>query len=111
PLAGSAWVMRLVVASPVGVVLVDTYFHAGRPEARGHDASAYEQTAENRTFVDEVTALKEMGMGIGRTILCIIVALVAWGGTFGAAAFTAFIAAAVAAILSVLIARSTHRVV
>ncbi|HEY4522017.1 MAG TPA: hypothetical protein VJH91_00020 [Candidatus Paceibacterota bacterium] len=109
-LAGSAWVMRLVVASPVGVVLVDTYFLAGRPETRGHDASAYEQTAENRTFVDEVTALKEMGMGIGRTILCIIVALVAWGGTFGAAAFTAFIAAAVAAILSVLIARSTHRV-
>ncbi len=104
-LAGSAWVMRLLVASPAGVVLVDTYFHAGKPESRGMDTQSHEQIAENRTYVDEITALKEMGMGLGRLLLSGIVAFVAASGSFGEAALGAFIIAGLAAVASILLAR------
>ena len=104
-LAGSAWIMRLLVASPLGVVLVDTYFHAGKRRQKEIDITAHEQAAENTTYVDEYTALKEMGMGIGRILLCIVVAITASSGSFAAAVVTAFIVAGGAAIASVLLAR------
>jgi len=104
-LAGSAWIMRLLVGSPLGVVLVDTYFHAGKNRQKDIDIAAHEQAAENTTYVDEYTALKEMGMGIGRILLCIVVAIAASSGSFAAAVVTAFIVAGCAAAVSVLVLR------
>ena len=87
------------------MVLVDAYFHAGKPESRGMDTQSHEQIAENRTYVDEITALKEMGMGLGRLLLCGIVAFVAGSGSFGEAVLGAFIIAGLAAVASILLAR------
>lgn len=75
-LAASGWIMRLGVSGFVGAILIDTYFHtASRASARGHDTTTFEHVADNRTFVDEYTALKEMGMAIGRIALCIVAAV------------------------------------
>jgi len=71
----SSWIMRLSVAGAVGVVLVDTYFYLGSGhKRRGIDFQTFEQAADNATHVDEYTALKEMGMGIGRIIVCLVTA-------------------------------------
>lgn len=77
-LTASAWIMRLGVGSAVGVVLVDTYFYTGTP-ARGRaiDSHSFEQVADNTTYVDEQTALKEVGLGIGRILTCLIAASLA----------------------------------
>lgn len=75
-LSASAWVMRLGVGSAVGVVLVDTYFYTGaHPRLRGTDAHAFEQVADNTTYIDEQTALKEMGLGIGRIFTSVCTAI------------------------------------
>ncbi len=107
--AASGWVMRLGVGGFVGAVLVDTYFHtASRTAARGIDIHAYEQTGDNHTFVDEYTALKEMGMALGRIILCLVAA--AFLGVFAlphALAFS-FALAALAAGFSVYHATRTR---
>jgi hypothetical protein len=69
----SAWLMRLSVGGALGVVLVDTYFYVGsRPKRRSLDMHTLEQSADNSTYVDENTALKEMGLALGRTLLCLL---------------------------------------
>lgn len=69
----SAWLMRLSVGGALGVVLVDTYFYVGsRPKRRSLDMQTLEQAADNSTYVDEHTALKEMGLALGRTLMCLI---------------------------------------
>lgn len=77
--AASAWVMRLGVGGFVGAVLVDTYAQAGaHASVRGMDTQTHEHVADNRTFVDEYTALKEMGNALGRiTAAFSIIALIA----------------------------------
>lgn len=74
-IAASGWVMRLGVTGFVGAVLVDTYFHtSGRSTRRGIDVHTAEHAADNNTYIDEYTALKEMGMGLGRVALCLVAA-------------------------------------
>lgn len=72
-LAASGWVMRLGVTGFVGAVLVDTYFHtSGKSNQRGMDVHTHEHAADNNTYVDEYTALKEMGMALGRILICLV---------------------------------------
>lgn len=109
--AASGWVMRLGVSGFVGAILVDTYFQtASQSRARGLDMGGGEQAADNHTFVDEYTALKEMGMGLGRALLCVITA-----GLLGVLALPhalacSFAVAAVAAGLSVYYAQKEQGV-
>jgi hypothetical protein len=71
----SAWLMRLGVGGPIGVVLVDTYFYIGsQPRRRGFDMHAFEQMADNTTYIDEHTALKEIGLALGRLLVCVLTA-------------------------------------
>lgn len=110
-LAGSAWVMRLLVATPLGVVLVDSYFHGSKPSARGHDIEGFEHAAENKTYVDEFTALKEIGMGMGRIIAALLGAALLYFLSFSAAITTVFVLAAISAVYAVYLARSPRRVI
>ena len=72
-LAASAWAFRLVVASPLGVVLVDTYASAdGR---KSSDPLTLDQAADNGTYVDEYTVLKEIAQCFGRIAMCVIAAV------------------------------------
>lgn len=74
-LSGSVWVLRLTIVSPVAVVLADSISHTSLPLRRvGIDPIAVEQAADSNHFIDEYTALKEMGMSMGRVIVCAILA-------------------------------------
>jgi hypothetical protein len=110
-LAASAWIMRLTVGGAIGVILVDTYFYVGsRPPTRGIDSSTFEQTADNTTFVDEHSALKEMGLALGRIIICLIVAVLASFVSVPLTFVTAFLIAAAAAAYSVYLGRTPPRI-
>lgn len=109
-LAGSAWVMRLLVATPLGVVLVDSYFHGSKPAARGMDTEVYEHAAENKSYVDEYTALKEIGMGLGRIIAVLVAAGFVVYTSFSVAVLAVFILAGLSSIYAIYLARAPRRV-
>ncbi len=73
-LAASAWVLRLLVASPFGVILVDSYSSVSQRTPYA-DSYAFEQAADNGTYLDEYTVLKEISLALGRVTLCIVGAL------------------------------------
>ncbi len=104
-LAASGWIMRLGVGGFVGAVLIDTYFHtASRSNVRGIDVGAQEHVADNHTFVDEHTALKEMGMALGRILMCLLAVTLLNVLQLAHALALAFLAAALAAGFSVYLA-------
>ncbi len=75
-MSGFTWVLRLTVVSPVTVVLADSLSHSSLPlRGIGIDPIAAEQAADSNHFIDEFTALKEMGMALGRILLCCILAV------------------------------------
>ncbi len=98
----SGWVMRLGVGGFVSAIIVDTYFHAiGRSSYRGLDIHTQEHVADNHTFVDEYTVLKEMGMALGRIALCLAMVFLLWFMPLAYALICAFLLAGLAAGLSV----------
>lgn len=101
-LAGSSWFMRLAVGTAPGVVIVDTYSRSGYVP-RGIDLAAHEQAADNNTYVDELTALKEMGAALGRFAICMLVAILAIYFSYAVAAASVFVVAGFAAMLSVVL--------
>ena len=70
---GSAWVLRLAIATPVGIVLTQWYALVVSPHA--HDI--YDGAADNSTYLDEYSALKEMARAAGRLALALITAFAA----------------------------------
>ena len=103
--AASAWLLRLAVGGATGVILVDTFFYTGsQARARGIDMLSFEQAADNNTFVDEHTALKEIAMGIGRILLCVFIAALASVASVPVLFIVTFAVAAVVAGVSVLLA-------
>lgn len=108
--AGSAWIMRLAVGGAVGAVLVDAFFYTGsQAGVRGVDMLSFEQAADNNTYVDEHTALKEMGMGLGRIALCLVAAVLAGIVSIASLFIISFATAALAAAVSVFFANGTRR--
>lgn len=69
-LAASPWLLRLLVASPLSIVLVDSYFYTTSSLRHGLDHPVFEQSSDGGSYVDEYTALKEMGLAIGRITTC-----------------------------------------
>ena len=97
------WIARLVVATPLGVVSVDSYFYTTAPRRLGVDALSFEQAADGATFVDEYTALKEIALGLGRIAACLFGAAVSLSISLPVAFLAVFIVAAVASGASVLL--------
>jgi len=78
-IAFSSWIVRLAAGSAVQIVIADVYYHAAaKPRQHGVDTHASDQWADNAHYVDEFTALKEMGLAIGRIFACIIFAAAAY---------------------------------
>ncbi|MDO8576547.1 MAG: hypothetical protein Q7R90_04505, partial [bacterium] len=94
--AVTPWVFRALVGTPLGAVLVDSYFHTTAPRRFGVDPQAFEQAADAGSYVDEYTALKEMGLAIGRIFLCLIGTLAAFAVSLPAAFIIVFFCAALA---------------
>ncbi len=97
----SGWVLRYFAGGAAAVLLIDVYAHAGGERARrGIDLAAHEHVADNHTYVDEYTALKEMGQALGRILMCGAVAALALtsslaivlGGSFAIAALAGLFA-------------------
>lgn len=99
-LAASAWIMRLTVATPFGVVLVNAYSFAGRTPI-GVDVYALEQAADNTSFVDELTALKEIALCIGRLCMCAVAAVCITFISLPAGIAISFLIAAAASAIAV----------
>lgn len=102
----SGWVMRLFVGSPAGVFLADSYSHASSPRSsHSIDALAFEQSADNGSFIDEYTALKEMGLAIGRISACVIFAALLLWTTLPIAFASMLILAGIASAVSIIMER------
>ncbi|MBI5456537.1 hypothetical protein HY969_02255 [Candidatus Kaiserbacteria bacterium] len=101
-LAASSWVMRLLIFSPVSVVLADVVYHMGEPTRHiGLDQSAYEQAADSAHYIDHTTALKEMGYALGRLLLCGALILLALYASAIVALAGAIALSAVASLVSI----------
>lgn len=103
----SAWVLRLVAAVPIAIVVVDTFYHLGAPKRFEHPYvhGGYEQAGDSGTYVDELSALKEIGLAFGRIALAFVVLSFAFSTPALALGIPVFIAACAAA-LSVVLART-----
>lgn len=102
-IAISAWVMRLAAMTPLTIIMVDVY--ASTTRRHSVDRFTLEQSADNASYVDELTALKEISMSIGRLTMCAIasIGIVFFSLSVGLA--VAFITAAIAAAMSIYLAR------
>ncbi len=107
----SSWILRLAAASPIQILAVDIYYNAGTsPRRYSIDSYAYEQSADGGHFVDEYTAIKEMGLAIGRIVLCILFITLALMTVESLAFAASLLVAAIAAAWSVFLANRLQKV-
>jgi len=104
----SAWIGRVLVATPIGIVIVDTYSHTGAAGREGMDLPSLDQSADGGSFIDEYTALKEIGLGFGRIAICVVTAILSVTFSVSIAFLVSFLCAAAAAGASVWIARGVR---
>ena len=102
----SSWVLRIFAANAGAVILIDTYAGAADESRRGMDTAVHEQVADNRSFVDEYTALKEMATSLGRIMLCVLIGVLAPLSSLSAIFAGTFVIAACAGAISLY---ATHR--
>ena len=98
----SPWIFRLAVATPLGIVLVDSYFYATTPKRLGMDSAVFDQAGDGGSFIDEYTALKEIGLALGKIAMCAFAAWLALLVSLPIAFIGAFLVAALASMLAVL---------
>ncbi|OGG50780.1 hypothetical protein A2763_02545 [Candidatus Kaiserbacteria bacterium RIFCSPHIGHO2_01_FULL_54_36] len=104
--AATPWLFRIVVGNPLGVIFADSYFYTTTPRRIGVDALVFEQAADAGSYVDEYTALKEMGLALGRIAACILVAVVSLYVSLPIALVAVFLLAALASVVVALRPRS-----
>ncbi|TSC85964.1 MAG: hypothetical protein G01um10148_872 [Parcubacteria group bacterium Gr01-1014_8] len=101
--AASSWILRLAVISPTTIVIADVLYHTCVPTKKfGIDHIAHEQAADGSHFVDERTALKEMGFATGRALLALIVMVFAFYASPLIALGGALFVSALASIVSIM---------
>jgi hypothetical protein len=102
----SGWILRGTIAAPVSIVLVDTYYQSASGIAqRGVDTMTWEQSADSNSYIDEFTALKDIGQGIGRVLFCVVLFFLAPLFSFATLALVLFGLTAIVAVFSILIPR------
>ncbi|MBI2610379.1 hypothetical protein HYW60_00370 [Candidatus Kaiserbacteria bacterium] len=104
--AVSGWIARLAAGTPVGIIIADVYSYSTLPE-RGTrvDPTTFEHVSDRGAFLDEYTALKEIGLALGRIMLCVLVFFLAFAFVLPVVLAIALSIAAVASGISVLVAR------
>ncbi len=90
------WMFRMLVATPLGAIFVDSYFYTTTPRRIGLDPLTFEQAADAGSFIDEYTALKEMALALGRITMCAIATVSALTLSLPAAFIIVFLCAALA---------------
>ncbi len=104
--AASPWLLKLLVATPAGVIFVDSYFYTTRRHTMSVDPFAFEQAADGSKYVDEFTALKEVALALGRITACLLVALVASFASVLSALVFVVLAAALSSVVVALWAQA-----
>ncbi len=69
----SAWIFRLAAGTPIAIMCVDSYSFLSAP--RGRDSYSLEHSSDGGTYLDEFTALREIGLGVGRIVACLFAGL------------------------------------
>lgn len=78
----SSWIVRFAAFSPATIVIADVLYHAGLPVRRlGIDIVTLEHVADGGHYIDELTALKEMSLALGRVMVGVFVASLAVSGS------------------------------
>lgn len=103
--AVSGWLFRLAAGSPFALIFADSYSHITAPPGSGFEAFSFEQSADNGSFVDEYTAMREIGLSLGRIAGCACLGVLALLLPLPVALAAAILVAACAAGASVLVAR------
>lgn len=99
-LSTTGWIAKVFVQTPLQVFAADSYHNFGRTvNTLSFDAATYEQSADNGTFVDEYTVLKEMALAVGRILMLLLIAALL---TFFDLRVAFIIAAVVALVMIVL---------
>lgn len=111
-IAFSTWIVKLAAASPVQVLMVNVAYTSGTSPARfSIDTHSFEQSADGGHFIDEYTAVKEMGLSLGRIMACLLFVVLLLT-TAESLAFAALIlTAATAAAWSVFLAHRLQKAV
>jgi hypothetical protein len=72
--AVSGWVLRLVSGTPLMIVVADSYSYVSAP-AGSPEYVAREHAADGGSYLDEYTALQEIGVSFGGIIMCAFVGI------------------------------------
>lgn len=73
-LAATGWIAKFFVDSAFQIFVVDTYHKLGSAANRmSFDTATYEHSADNGSYVDEFTTLKELALNIGRVLVLLLV--------------------------------------
>lgn len=98
-LATSPWLLRLTVAGPLSVLLVDSYFYTTTPRRGAIDPFVFEQVSDGGSLIDEFTALKEISLSLGRCLAAIAVGFLALASSVPLALIGACLIAGIASLV------------
>jgi hypothetical protein len=73
-LSMSGWILRLVAGTPLMIVVADSYSYVGAP-AGSPEFISREHPSDAGSYVDEYTALQEIGTAFGRIVMCALVGI------------------------------------
>lgn len=111
-IAFSTWIVKLAAASPVQVLMVNVAYTSGTSPARfSMDTHSYEQAADGGHFIDEYTAVKEMGLSLGRIVACMLFIVLLLTTAESLAFATLILTAAISAAWSVFLAHRLQKAV
>lgn len=106
----SGWILRGTVVAPISIILVDTYYQSGSGVShRGVDLLTAEQSADSNSYIDEFTALKDMGQGIGRIAFCVVLFFLSFFFSFAVLALSMFALTAILAVASIMMSHAVTR--
>jgi hypothetical protein len=99
----SSWVVRFAAFSPLSIVIADALYYTGLPVRRfGMDIMTLEQAADGSHYIDEMTAIKEMGLSLGRALVAIVVAALFVSGSLQLMLLFGLSSAMIASVASLL---------
>jgi hypothetical protein len=92
----SGWILRLAAGTPLAVVFADSYSYVSAPFGAPEVLSS-EHTSDAGSYLDEYTALQEIGLGLGRIVMCAFAGLLILFAPLPVALALSLIGAAVSA--------------
>ena len=100
-ISGSVWLMRLMVSTPIGIILVDALSVTNPTRGVAISAPAFEHAADGGSYIDELSALKEIALAMGRIFMVSVVCSLTIVLPLPYALIIAFLAVSLFAMVSV----------